>query len=227
MNKLNTNNKIMKTFLPESKIKDFAEFAATYVSREHIDMISEYKRKYNLDIIHTRQKNVNLFFLMVVAEIDNLPHTHPFRQSLSARGLRWDNRDHSEGTELPLWDTVHKYMEYKGYVSDYERLMQLNTLNIEQWLNDIQSQYAIRITIEELLNAYPNFEQFFKKFGKSHADKQAIKRTEKLFQILEDMYQGEFRTVYAIIPMVHNMVVNGYSQEDIFAEIHNHLCKYE
>ncbi len=217
----------MKTYLTKHDIENNVGIANQYFTKERLQIIKDLSKKYNIEFTHTRQMNLNLFWQKMINEIDALPNGDPFLRSISARGLQWDRKDHNSGVELPLVATVHHYMESKRYDYDYNFLKKFETWDIEQWLNRIYDRHKIRIKIEELYEAQPDFESFFNKFGKSNADKQAIKRTEKIFKIIEDMFQGELRTIYHILPTIHNLLCKEQSNEDIFDEIHNKIHKNE
>ncbi|MHC1776246.1 MAG: hypothetical protein AB9834_12645 [Lentimicrobium sp.] len=216
----------MKTYLTENEIVSYSETLTGMITKERVNKLKELSNRYNIEFNHLRKTNLHLFYMNVINEIDALPTNSPFKRTLGARQMYWDNNDHSKGVELPLKPTIDLYMDIKGYADDYNYLALFDTSNIELFLDwTLGRQHSIKLTIEDLFNAYPNFENLLRQWDKRNADKEALKYTEKLFNIIEQMFQGEFITVMSVMPVLLESIRKGKDKETIFDEVHHLIHK--
>lgn len=216
----------MKTYITEQTINDIADTIKRYITPEAISILKRISKKHNIEFNHNKQTNVNLLWLKVIQEIDSLPLTDTWKTSLSKRNLFWNNENHSTGVTLPLVPTVKDYMSMKGYLDDYETLSKFETKELEEYLYHISRVNNIpSIRIEDMINSYPDFKEPLKQYSKKYADKEALKYTEKIINIIDDVFKGEFVAVNKVYGTYKELVYKEASKEDMFDIIHAVLHK--
>ncbi|MBK9359232.1 MAG: hypothetical protein IPN08_17985 [Bacteroidales bacterium] len=215
----------MKTYITEEQLNDIDRTLNQLISPEHIARIKQLKSKYGLDFCHDRKTNMQMFYLMVIREIDSLPMNDKWKASLSNRNLYWNNNDHSNGVTLELKPTISNYMDIKGYNSDYEYLANYSTNDLEFYLNQLSRTLKTNITISDIIKVYPDIRGYFSRFTKQHCDKDALKYTKKICEIIDKIYGGEFLTVHSVMGTYTELMQKGKPQEDIFDAIHNLIHK--
>lgn len=216
----------MKTYITEKSVNSICEVVKQYITPEVISNLKRISKKYNIEFNHNRQSNMNLFWLKAIQEIDSLPLTDSWKSSLSKRNLFWNNENHTTGVTLPLVATVKDYMSVKGYTEDFNILSKFNTKELEEYLYHISRVENIpTIPIEDLINSYPDFKEPLKKYTKKYADKEALKYTGKIINIIEDIFKGEFIAVNKIYGTYKELIQEEATEEEMFDKLHAILHK--
>lgn len=216
----------MKTYITENTINNIIEIVERYITPEVIRRIKSISKKYNIEFNHNRQNNMNLLWLKVIQEIDSLPLTDVWKSSLSKRNLFWNNENHITGVTLPLVATVKDYMSMKGYSEDFNFLSEFNTKELEDYLYHVSRVENIPIIkIEDLINSYPDFKEPLKKYTKKFADKESLKYTGKIINIIEDVFKGEFKAVSKIYGTYTELMQKDTPEEEMFDKLHAILHK--
>jgi hypothetical protein len=210
----------MKTYITEEQINEIERVLNQYISPEYIANIKRINKRYGIEFNHDTKTNMQLFYSMVIREIDNLPYTDYWKKDLNRRNLHWNNNDHSKGVSMELLPTIQNYMEIKGYVEDYQYFVINNTTELEDYLSRVEREFKVKLTIPELIDLQPNFKKLLNKFSKQNCDKEAIEQTKNILSIIDKMYGGEFLKVNAVLGTYTDLMIKGKSKEEIFDSIH-------
>jgi len=210
----------MRTYITDEQITDIEGVFNQYLSPEYIANIKRISKRYGIEFNHDTKTNMNLFYSMVITEIDNLPYNDYWKKDLNRRNLNWNNNDHSKGVPMELMPTVQNYMELRGYMDDYQFFARNNTRELEDYLARLARELKIEIAIPELIELYPNFKKHLNKFSKQNCDKEAIEQTKNILSIIEKMYGGEFLKVNAVLGTYTDLMIKGKDKEEIFDSIH-------
>lgn len=173
----------MKTYITDSQIDLIVQNIESYITPELRAKLKELKKKYGIEFYHDRQTNMNLFWLMVIDEIDKLPSTDYYKQSLISADL-WNVHKNRN-------DVIFKYMDIKGYKEDYKYLSNLQTRDLEFYIEwEIMRKYYLpAIKISELLKM-DNYRKHYQQYSKQYADKEALEYTTKLKGMIDSIYLG-------------------------------------
>ncbi len=206
----------MKTYITEEQLTKIDESIKLLITDKLLIKLKELKKKYGIEFYYDRLTNMNLFWKMVIDEIDNLPNTNHYKQSLIASNL-WDiNKNRN--------DVIFKYMAIKGYETDYTFLQQWQTTDLECFIEwELQRKYLLpRISIEDLLRM-DNYKKHFQQYTKKYCDKEALDYTTKLLSLIDSLYndltrEEQFKLLVIIGQYTHN-------PEMTFDQIHYELHK--
>lgn len=206
----------MKTYITEEQLTKIDETIKLLITDKLLIKLKELKKKYGIEFYYDRQTNMNLFWKMVIDEIDNLPNTNHYKQSLIASNL-WDiNKNRN--------DVILKYMVIKGYETDYKFLQQWQTTDLEFFIEwELQRKYLLpRISIADLLRM-DNYKKHFQQYTKKYCDKEALDYTTKVLSHIDSLYTGltreeQFKLLAIIGQYTHN-------PEMTFDQIHYELHK--
>lgn len=212
----------MKNYITEQQVNEIIIVLEALIKPEHLSKIKELKKKYDLNLIHDRRTNMNLFYLKMIKEIDLLPYTDIWKNNLNRYNLFWKEGDHSKGVTVESQPTVYNYIHYKGYTEDYNYLANNETRNLEDYLSGLKAQYKIpNMKVNEVIEIAPNYKKYFSQFTKQYTDKEALQRTEKIIGIIESMYKDEILTVEYAKGLYMEAIRKGNSKDEIFDTIHN------
>lgn len=209
-----------KSYLTEERIAELVRWGQTILTESDFKKLEKIGRKYNIELIYTKQANLQLWWTKIIEKMDELPYGDKFRRvydETRSWGFRREN--------LEIIVAFFKYLDI--YESEYLFLSspkwnELNTF-VCQYLGaeGVDSTGAESIFIKNKGDYYGYISQYAKKC----ADPESLKSTTILMKTLEGLTAGLSNTERGALAGVISQYLTAFDRPLDFDTLHNLLYK--
>lgn len=206
------------SFLTKEQIDNLVISANSIINSDDLSRLRKIGTKHNISLTHLSHTNCQLFWKIQYDAMDALPINDAFRKELTSEA-NWHIRHNSS-------EYLIRFIKYKDLWEDYCFLRSPKWEQFEHFATFTLGLYGVPTegNIVPLILSGGDYFKYFSQWGKSNADKSALKESKSLMDQLDSMFAGKDVTERHIIA---NVILQ-YAISDkpmSFDEFHNILNK--